>query len=317
MWNNLEHQIWNKLKQQNLEDESVFLLAVSGGLDSMVLFSVMKKIKPLARFILMHYHHGPGPHLDHRNDYVRLIESLQSNQVIVEIDRSEHELKSENDFREERLKFFEKIKTKYQIQFYLTAHHRDDVLETRLIKMIRGTGLQGLAAFEEWNQKILRPCFEVNKSDLEKYAAEQKIVWISDPSNDQDDYLRNWIRNQWLTQLNQKMPGASDNLAKSIQNMLDESGVNLDRYALESARYVTCSDQFTRIDRLWLSSFSTKDQLVILIKVIKESFRCDFSTNQIKEVLKRLDKNQNEHIFRAASINWVINAQSIMLKYGE
>ena len=317
MWNNLEHQTWNKLKLQNLAEESVFLLAVSGGLDSMVLFSVLKKIKPQARFILMHYHHGPGPNLEHRNACLHLIESLKSVQVVVETDRSEKALKSENDFREARLKFFEKLKTKYQIAFYFTAHHRDDILETRLIKMIRGTGLQGLEAFKEWNQKIFRPFFDVNKTDLENYAVENKTIWINDPSNDLDDYLRNWIRNQWLVQLNQKMPGASENFAKSIQNIIDESGASSDRYAIESARYVTHTDQSVRIDKGWFYTFSTKDQLVILVKVIKESNLGGFSTNQIKEVLKRLDKNQNDHIFQVASINWVINAQSIMLKYLE
>lgn len=317
MWNNVEHQVWNKLKLHQLENEPTYLLAVSGGLDSMVLLNVMKKVKPQARLIVMHYHHGPGANLKYRDECVNLLRQSQSDRIVIEVDRSPVELKSENEFREARLAFFEKIKNKYHVPFYLTAHHLDDVLETRLIKMIRGTGLEGLDAFEEWNQRILRPFFDQGKGVLQKYAEEAHLFWVNDPTNEENEYLRNWIRNIWLPQLDQQMPGASENVAKSLQNVIDESASSLDRYALESPRYVMQADQTVSIDKLWFFSFSTKDQLSILIRVIKGAFQCDFSTSQIKEVLRRLDKNQNEHIFEVASINWVINAQSIMLKYSE
>lgn len=315
MWNNLEHQVWNKLKLHHLENEAVYLLAISGGLDSMALLNVIKQVKPQARLVMMHYHHGPGSNLKYRDDCVELLRKLQSDHIVMEMDRSPVELKSEMEFRDARLAFFEKIKTKYNVPFYFTAHHLDDVLETRLIKMIRGTGLEGLESFEEWNQKIFRPFFETGKSLLHRYATDTKISWVDDPTNQENDYLRNWIRNIWLPQLDQKMPGASENISKSLQNMINESAAGLDRYAEESPRYVTRIDQTISIDKAWFFSFSTKDQLVILIRVIKESFQCGFSTNQIKEVLRRLDKNQNEHIFNVASINWVINAQTIMLNY--
>ena len=181
--------------------------------------------------------------------------------------------------------------------------------------MIRGTGLDGLESFKEWNQKIFRPFHEIPKIVLQQYARDKKISWLDDPTNQENDYLRNWIRHVWLPQLDQKMPGASENLARSLQNIMNESSSDLDRYAVESARYVTRIDQTVHINRVWFSSFNTKDQLAVLIRVIKESFHCVFSTSQIKEVVRRLDKNQNEHIFQVASINWVINAQTIMLNY--
>jgi tRNA(Ile)-lysidine synthase len=315
MWNNLEHQVWNKLKLHHLENETVYLLAISGGLDSMALLNVMKKVKPQARLVMMHYHHGPGSNLKYRDDCVELLRKLQTDHIVMEMDRSSVELKSEVEFRNARLAFFEKIKTKYNVPFYFTAHHLDDVLETRLIKIIRGTGLEGLESFEEWNQKIFRPFFETGKSLLHSYVIDRKTSWVDDPTNQENDYLRNWIRNIWLPQLDQKMPGASENISKSLQNVINESASGLDRYAEESPRYVTRIDQTISIDKAWFFSFNTKDQLAILIRLIKESFQCGFSTNQIKEVLRRLDKNQNEHIFNVASINWVINAQTIMLNY--
>ncbi len=143
MWNNVEHLVWNKLKQQHLENDDVYLLAVSGGLDSMALFSVFKKIKPQAKIVLMHYHHGPGENRKYRDECMALLEKFQSDLIILETEVSSLELKSENEFRRNRLDFFERIKNKYSVSYYFTAHHLDDVLETRLIKMIRGTGLDG------------------------------------------------------------------------------------------------------------------------------------------------------------------------------
>jgi tRNA(Ile)-lysidine synthase len=315
MWNNVEHQVWNKLKLHQLDQEAVYLLAVSGGLDSMVLFSVFKEIKPQAKIVLMHYHHGPGPNLKYRDECVDLLKKAQSDRVIFETESSVSELKSENEFREVRLAFFERIKNKYNLTYYFTAHHLDDVVETRLIKIIRGTGLIGLESFRDWNQKICRPFFDLNKNVLQKYALDRKTEWIDDPTNQENEYLRNWIRNIWLPLLDQKMPGGSENIARSLQNMINEAESSLDRYQVESARYLTRTDQTVSIDRAWFFSFNTKDQLHILIRLIKESFQCVFSTSQIKEVLRRLDKNQNEHIFEVASINWVINARTIMLTY--
>ncbi len=315
MWNNVEHQVWNKLKLQRLENEAIYLLAVSGGLDSMVLTSVFKKIKPQAKIVLMHFHHGPGVNLEYRDECVELIKKYFGDLVILEIESSLVELKSENEFRESRIAFFEKIQKKYGVTYYLTAHHLDDVLETRLIKMVRGTGLESLGAFEEWNHKIFRPFFDMNKNVLKQYALDQNTPWIDDPTNQENDYLRNWIRHVWLPQLDQKMPGGSENIAKSLQNMINETASGLDRYVVESARYVTRTTQTVSLDKAWFHSFNTKDQLLVLIRVIKGSFMCDFSTSQIKEVLKRLDKNRNEHIFQVASINWVINARTIVLNY--
>ncbi len=315
MWDNLEHQVWNNLKQDQLENDPVYLLAVSGGLDSMVLLSVLNNIKPQAQLVLMHYHHGPGPQKKFRDDSVELLKNINSPLIILETETSVDELHSENDFRQARNLFFEKIKLKYKIEYYFTAHHLDDVFETRLLKMIRGTGLEGLISFQAWNEKIYRPFFSVGKETLSNYAEKYQTVWLEDPTNAENKYLRNWIRNEWLPLLDQKMKGASKNIAQSLQNLIDQSTPELDRYAVESLRYVTRIDQSVIIDKTWFFSFNTKDQLSLLIRVVKESFSSDFSTTQIKEVLKRLDKNQNEHIFQVAGINWVINARTIMLKY--
>lgn len=312
MWNNLEHHVWKKLKEHELVLDDIYLLAVSGGLDSMVLSHIFKKIKPQAQLILMHFHHGDGENLQYRNQCWDLIN--RSDGFTLEVGRSKEILRSESDYRQARLQFFEDIKIKYKKSYYLTAHHQDDVLETRLLKLLRGAGPEGLRAFQEWNQLIFRPLFQIKKQQLQQYAQAEKLEWCEDPTNQDSTHLRNWIRNDWLPQLESKSAGAVGKLAHSLQNLI-ELAVRDHRYETESARYIIKEKNKVIIDKAWLFSFSTKDQLAALIRVLKDSFQCDFSTSQIKEALRRLDKVQNDHIFSVAGINWVLNAQNIVLSY--
>lgn len=313
MWNNLEHQVWNRLKAQSLEDHAIYLLAVSGGLDSMVLAEVFKKIRPQAKLVLMHYHHGSGENKKFRDEALALVQ-IQKN-CVVEFAQSEIELKSEAEFRMARLTFFEKIKTKYQVSYYMTAHHQDDVLETRLLKMIRGAGVDSLVAFEEWNEMIFRPFFEVSQKDLKSYAQKNEINWLDDPSNSESLYLRNWVRNVWLPALESKVQGAKKTLAQSLENILNSADQNQKMTLTESARYIVSIGDHISIDRLWFYNLNTKDQLKVLVRALRSSFSVDFSLGQLKEVVRRLDKNQNDHIFQVAGINWVINAHTIVLSY--
>ena len=324
MWTNLEHTIWNQLNTAGLQTRPLYLLAISGGIDSMVLLNVFKNIRPQADIVLMHYHHGDSKNLKFRDDCLDFIKSfadtktennIKTNNIIIEYDRSELVLKSENDFRSARQDFFNKIMKKHGQNFYLTAHHQDDVLETQLLKLIRGSGFDSLGNFKQWNQQIYRPFFNISKKTLLEYAAEKNVKWIDDPTNSENQYLRNWLRNDWLPQLELKKQGGIANLAKSINNLLSETNSETENLKAESVRYITFGTDKIKIDRLWLNSLGTKDQQIVLIRAIRNSFAIDFSTNQIKEAQRRLDKKQNEHIFHIAGLNWVINTETIVLTY--
>jgi tRNA(Ile)-lysidine synthase len=319
-WTDIEHQIWTDLKIKKLDQDSIYLLAVSGGLDSMALLAVFAKIKPTARFVVMHYHHGPGVDSVFRDRCVDLIKSqvsLMGHKCVFESETSDVELKSEAELRVARQNFFEKIKNKYNVSYYLTAHHQDDVLETRLLKLIRGAGTVSLNAFKDWNKLIYRPFFQITKKDLNTYADMHNLKWIEDPSNSETYYLRNWLRNEWLPALDAKMSGAVGGLSQSLQNILNESDFSTDLLRSEIENHVVFATDTVTINQLWFLGLNTKDQLSVLIRILRQhqimAVKSDFTTNQLKEVLRRLDKNQNEHIFQVAGINWVINTKHIVL----
>ncbi len=304
MWNNFEHQIWKKIKAHDL-DKKKLLLTISGGLDSMVLLDVFASLK-LKNIKVLHFHHGEFENRDFRDQAQKNIEDYCRHKKIELIfEKSDQQLSSESDCRYARKKFFDLQKSTDSV--FVTGHHLDDLLETRLIKMVRGTGVDGLNAFMEYNGEIFRPLLDFSKKEILEHAITQKIKWVDDPTNLESDYLRNWIRNQWLPALNDKHPGGVENLAKSIERLLEFDDHLTDQ--------LTFSGDEIQIPRLWFFGLSTKDQLKVLSKVASSFKNNEISEGNLQEINKRLDKNQKEHIFELYSMNWVLNAQQIVVRF--
>ncbi len=303
MWNNFEHQVWQKIKNNGL-DQKELLLAVSGGLDSMVLFDVFCHLNLQKNIKVLHFHHGDFENKIYRDEVKHLIEKkCQIEEILCIIEKSDAELKSEAQFRDARKKFFAQHKTANSV--FVTAHHLDDVLETRLIKMIRGTGVDGLLAFQQYNTEIFRPFLDFSKNEILDYALSKKIKWIDDPTNAESGYLRNWIRNEWLPALNKKHQGGVHQLAHSLDRLIKQ-----DDDLVLNIQFQT--DQIL-LQRMWFFSLSTKDQLKVLSKCVSYFQKTEFTTGNLQEINKRLDKNQKEYKFELLCINWVINAQQIMV----
>ncbi|MEO6190798.1 MAG: tRNA lysidine(34) synthetase TilS, partial [Saprospiraceae bacterium] len=90
--------------------------------------------------------------------------------------------------------FFKKIMKDNSYDYLLVAHHAEDRIESFLINLIRGSGLNGLGTMPAYNQSIIRPFIHLSKSDLNSFAEERKIQWREDSSNSEDKYVRNILR---------------------------------------------------------------------------------------------------------------------------
>lgn len=100
---------------------------------------------------------------------------------------------SEEVAREARYKFLRHISKKYNARAILTAHHKNDLLETAIINLLRGTGWRGLSSLRSANG-IIRPLLQTPKSELQAYAKQHDIPWRYDSTNDDAAYLRNYVR---------------------------------------------------------------------------------------------------------------------------
>ena len=174
------------------------LLAVSGGLDRMVLVYLFQQL---------HYEIGVA----HCNFQLRGLESFEDQNFIqnyaeanslpifitqfdTQAFAQDYKLSIQVAARELRYNWFYELLETQNFDYVLTAHHADDNLETFLINLSRGTGLDGLTGIPEQNDKVIRPLLAFSRQEIEAYAKQNAIQWREDSSNASDKYLRNKIR---------------------------------------------------------------------------------------------------------------------------
>ena len=167
------------------------ILAVSGGIDSMVMLDLLAK-EERGKIVVAHFNHGTRVSSDLDMEFVKKrCEDYGILFVSKKIMLGEGV--SEEVARQERYDYLYHVANKFQGKI-CTAHHLDDLLESIVINLIRGTGWRGLTPLG--NSEIERPLLNLGYSKLEtlQYAAENKIVFRQDPTNNSDDYLRNRVR---------------------------------------------------------------------------------------------------------------------------
>jgi tRNA(Ile)-lysidine synthetase-like protein len=178
-----------------------YVLALSGGVDSIVLLDLLSNLEGV-ELVLAHFNHGIRTDAVRDEDFVR--QKAKDYRLILEVGQGNLGAQaSEETAREARYKFLRDICDRHEANTIITAHHQDDMLETAIINILRGTGPQGLMAMQT-NPDIVRPLLEVPKKDIVTYAQAKKLEWVEDESNDDLKYLRNYIRSKLMSKLQAK-----------------------------------------------------------------------------------------------------------------
>lgn len=165
-----------------------YVVAVSGGVDSVVLLDMLAKRADL-ELVVAHFDHGIRPE---SQDDAGFVKSL-ANKYGLPFEAKREELgqgASEDLARERRYEFLRAVAKKYGSNI-VTAHHADDVIETIAINLSRGTGWRGLAVMDS---DIVRPLTDMSKKEIIEYAKSHILAWREDTTNVDDKYLRNRIR---------------------------------------------------------------------------------------------------------------------------
>jgi len=178
-----------------------YVLAVSGGVDSVVLLDLLAEQKKV-ELVVAHFDHGIRPDsIDDRKFVGQLAERYGW-----PFEYGNGQLgpnASEATARQARYKFLNDIKAKHSAEAIITAHHQDDVIETAIINLIRGTYRKGLSSLKSTGI-ILRPLADVPRSAIEAYARQSGLEWRDDPTNADTRYLRNYVRLKLIPQLNRR-----------------------------------------------------------------------------------------------------------------
>ena len=220
MWSKVDAYI-NKYKLLNTND--LYLVALSGGADSVVLLSLLKE-------------HGFNVHAAHCNFRLRGAESDRDEafcvdlcrQLGVELHRVHfdtrtyadlHKVSIEMAARELRYRWFEQLRQDLGAAGICVAHHRDDSVETVLLNLVRGTGLRGMTGIQPRNGYILRPLLCVSRTEIEAFLAERGQKYVTDSTNLEADVLRNKVRLQVLPLLCELNPAVSENIQRTAENL--------------------------------------------------------------------------------------------------
>jgi tRNA(Ile)-lysidine synthase len=199
-------------------EEVRFLLAASGGADSMVMANLLKSFG--IDFQIAHINYklrGEDSDLDEM--VVR--DFCKKNEIKFHVYRvSEQDKKPQNSIqlwaRHLRYAFFNKIKSEENLDYIVTAHHLNDELETFIINLSRASALQGLSGIPKNKNQILRPLLKFCKTEIYKFAAENNIEFREDKSNQKSDYLRNFIRHEITPQLLKTNGNFLENFSKTL-----------------------------------------------------------------------------------------------------
>lgn len=182
--------------------QTTFIVAVSGGIDSVVLLHmIMNHVthntlettnEQIPRYIVAHYDHGMRA--DSQDDMMFVKKLAQKYKLVFESEAgSLGSNASEQTAREARYDFLRRTAQKYHAEKIITAHHQDDVLETIVLNILRGTGPRGLNPMQGQHD-IVRPLLHKPKKDILKYAQMHNLKWREDSTNTDDSYQRNYVR---------------------------------------------------------------------------------------------------------------------------
>lgn len=217
-----------------LLDNSKIVIACSGGPDSMCLLDHLINEKKLKNLTIICAHVNHKMRIESEEEAVFVKEYCENNDVIFEYmeitnydDDNFH-----NQARIKRYEFFKRLLDKYNATYLMTAHHGDDLTETILMRIVRGSNLKGYIGFKKesnfYNYKMLRPLINVTKEEIEQYNEKNNISYVIDQSNEKDKYTRNRYRHVVLPFLKKEEKDVHKKFLKFSQELskIDEFFVN-------------------------------------------------------------------------------------------
>lgn len=283
----------NKVKQfiaekHLLKADCLYLVALSGGADSVVLLLVLKEL-------------GYSIEAVHCNFHLRGEESLRDEQYckglcereniplhIAHFDTKEyadlHKVSIEMAARDLRYKYFFQLKDDLQAAAICVGHHKEDSVETILINLLRGTGLSGMMGISPDANSIIRPLLSVSRQEIEQYLEERKVNYVIDSTNMIDDVVRNKIRLNIIPLLQEINPSVNDAILTTAQHLTDANIILQDSLEKTVKKGVLQSGESIKIDLSVVKSFPVPTYF--LFHVLKP---LGFTTTQIEEIGRHTD----------------------------
>ena len=275
--------------------KSKLLIAISGGLDSTVLTYLCYQAK--LNIALAHCNFNlRGSESDGDEDFVlQLAEDLDLEVFIESFETEsyakEHKLSTQMAARELRYNWFEELSKQLGFDYVLTAHHADDVLETFLINLSRGTGIEGLSGIPEVNNNVVRPLLGFSRTEIENHANANNLKWREDSSNASIKYLRNKLRHDVIPQLKAINPEFLNNFQNTLKHLKDTTDI------VEESVNTVLQRAIKSIDDNQISYYVSEFQKVNNPKAFLYEIFKDYGFTEWNDILNLLGAQSGKQLF--------------------
>ena len=300
---------YKKRIQHFIEENNLFalngkvLVALSGGADSVALLRVLIDLGYTCECAHCNFHLR-GEESDRDEQFVCSL--CQEHQIPLLVKHFETEsyakekqISIEMAARELRYAWFEELRKETKANVIAVAHHRDDSVETFLLNLIRGTGINGLKGIQVKNGNIVRPLLETSREDILNYLVFLNQDYVTDSTNFQDEYMRNKIRLNILPMMKEMNPSIMESIQDTAQKLADVANI----YNQNRKEILEISIQEN--DKEYILPIQTVSNDLAPLTLLHEWLvKYQFNSSQIKDIYQCLKQEQSGKQF--ISNGWVL-----------
>ncbi|MGB0891038.1 MAG: tRNA lysidine(34) synthetase TilS [Flavobacteriaceae bacterium] len=277
-----------------LKDKKL-LIAISGGVDSVVLTHLCKALNGVEVSLAHCNFQLREKESDRDADFVKdLGEKLNLKTFITTFNTQQYskekKLSTQVAARDLRYHWFNELIKEHQFNYVLTAHHADDNLETFLINLTRGTGLDGLTGIPTINGNVVRPLLGFSRNNILDFANENEIEWREDASNSETKYVRNKIRHEVVPKLKEINSNLLDSFKKTTEFLEESQQIVEDRIELVSSEIISTKNDIQKINIKKLSILSNPQ--AYLYQLLKQ-----YGFTEWKDVYNLLFAQSGKQVF--------------------
>ncbi len=288
------------------------MVALSGGADSVALLRVLLELGFRCEAAHCNFHLR-GDESDRDEQFVHaLCNELDVPLHVMHFDTtgyaSAHRISIEMAARELRYDWFKQLRQEKKLAAIAVAHHRDDSVETFLLNLIRGTGINGLKGISPRNGDVVRPLLETGRADILSYLETLRQEYVTDSSNLQDEYTRNKIRLEVLPMLCQLNPSVSESIAETADRLADVALIYEKEVEAGKQRVLADGNDRIHIPTL-LSETAPKALLFEILRPL------GFHSMQVRDVWRSLSVAQSGKRFVSAGWEVLRDREYLLIRH--
>ena len=280
------------------EKGAKIVLGVSGGPDSVCLLDALAKIAPKhdLELIIAHVNYGlRGKDGVKDEEFVQELAEKYGLMVYV-LKPTLRKNKAENELRNIRYNFFEEVRKENKFDSIAVAHNADDQVETFLMRIIRGSGLQGLTAMKYKSGNLIRPLLGISRQEILGYLHKQNLTYRTDRTNAENLFLRNKIRNKLIPFLEKSFnPNIKKTILNSVAGIAEDYALIQELTDKTNRTYRTNGTYFLSVKKLLALHPALQRRIILKLIAEEKTDLKDIEASHIEEILKALRSKKSKN----------------------